>query len=93
MDEGVDPSQMCQSLVDKVSQSKQLMAITDPEILVLFEDWLEGLEKEVASVVKTCGALDAGELAPKLGLSFRGATFLLSKLIREGRIGGSKQPV
>jgi hypothetical protein len=44
MGEGVDPTQMCQSLVDKVAQSKQLMAITDPEILVLFEDWLEELE-------------------------------------------------
>ena len=45
MGEGVDPTQMCQSLVDKVAQSKQLMAITDPEILVLFEDWLEELEE------------------------------------------------
>ncbi len=68
MDEGVDPSQMCQSLVDKVSQSKQLMAITDPEILVLFEDWLEELEKEVASVVKTCGAL--GSICSMICLRF-----------------------
>jgi len=51
MGEGVDPTQMCQSLVDKVAQSKQLMAITDPEILVLFEDWLEELEGEVVSRV------------------------------------------
>jgi hypothetical protein len=44
MGEGVDPTQMCQSLVDKVAQSKQLMAIADPDLLVLFEDWLEELE-------------------------------------------------
>ena len=43
MGEGVDPTQMCQSLVDKVAQSKQLMAITDPDLLVLFEDWFEEL--------------------------------------------------
>ncbi len=87
MGEGVDPTQMCQSLVDKVAQSKQLMAITDPQLLVLFEDWLEELEEEVTSVVKTHGSLDPGEVARKLGLSIRGANFLLSKLKRGGRLG------
>ena len=86
MGEGVDPTQMCQSLVDKVAQSRQLMAITDPDLLVLFEDWFEELEEEVISLVKRYGPLDARELAEKLGLSQRGATFLLSKLNREGKL-------
>jgi len=86
MGEGVDPTQMCQSLVDKVAQSKQLMAITDPELLVLFEDWLEELEEEVVSLVKRHGPQEAKELAGKLGLSLRGATFLLSKLKREKKL-------
>ena len=38
---------MCQKLVDRVAQSKQLMAVADPELLVLFEDWLDELEQEV----------------------------------------------
>ncbi|MCU0596698.1 MAG: winged helix-turn-helix transcriptional regulator [Desulfobacterota bacterium] len=80
MGEGVDPTQMCQSLVDKVAQSKQLSAITDPELLVLFEDWFEELEQEVMSLLDKHGAMSAGELAKKVGLSQRGATFLLSKL-------------
>ncbi|MFZ0927314.1 MAG: hypothetical protein WAN11_01860 [Syntrophobacteraceae bacterium] len=88
MGEGIDPTQMCQNLVDKVAQSKQLMAITDPELLVLFEDWLEELEDEVVTLVKKQGCLDPGELAGKLGLSQRGATFLLSKLKRENRLQG-----
>jgi predicted HTH transcriptional regulator len=83
MGEGVDPTQMCQSLVDKVAQSKQLMAITDPELLVLFEDWFEELEEEVISLVKRYGPMSARDLAEKIGLSQRGATFLLSKLKRE----------
>jgi hypothetical protein len=41
MDEGVDPTKMCQSLVDKVFQSKQLRTVAEPDILALFEDWLE----------------------------------------------------
>jgi hypothetical protein len=86
MGEGVDPTQMCQSLVDKVAQSKQLTAITNPEILVLFEDWLEELEHEVAALAASRSNLMAEDLAAELGLSARGATFLVSKLKREGRL-------
>ena len=80
MGEGVDPEQMCQSLVDKVAQSRQLMAITDPDLLILFEDWLEELEAEVQALLKIHGPIGDQELADKLGLSLRGATFLMSKL-------------
>ena len=86
MGEGVDPTQMCQSLVDKVAQSKQLTAITSPEILVLFEDWLEELEHEVAALAASRSNLMAEDLVAELGLSARGATFLVSKLKREGRL-------
>jgi hypothetical protein len=82
MGEGVDPTQMCQRLVDKVAQSKQLMAITDPDLLVLFEDWFEELEEEIGSLIAEHGPLTPPALAEKLGLSLRGATFLLSKLER-----------
>jgi CRP-like cAMP-binding protein len=85
MGEGVDPTQMCQSLVDKVAQSKQLLAITDPDLLVLFEDWFEELEEEIISL-SGVSPLTATELAEKTGLSVRGATFLLSKLKREGKL-------
>ena len=84
MGEGVDPTQMCQSLVDKVARSEQLLAIADPELLVLFEDWLDELEAEVRILLKMQPALDDHALAGKLGLSRRGAKFLLSKLEREG---------
>jgi hypothetical protein len=87
MGEGVDPTKMCQSLVDKVAQSKQLTAITDPELLVLFEDWFGELEEEIIALISRYGPLDAGGLADQLGLSRRGATFLLSKLKREGKLG------
>jgi hypothetical protein len=88
MGEGVDPTQMCQSLVDKVAQSRQLSAITDPDLLVLFEDWFEELEQEVLGLFKSQGPLDEAQLAAKLGLSMRGATFLISKLKREGKVTG-----
>jgi len=84
MDEGVDPTKMCQSLVEKVARSRQLSAVANPEVLVLFEIWLEELESEVIAFIKKTGSLDPGDLADGLGLSRSGADFLVTKLKREG---------
>jgi hypothetical protein len=87
MGEGVDSTQMCQSLVDKVARSRQLTAIAEPELLALFEDWLEELEAEAIRVVEDGHARDTAELARRLKVSSKGANFLLSKLDREGKLG------
>ncbi len=86
MDEGVDPTQMCQSLVDKVAQSRQLAAVADPSVLALFDDWLEELEDEVLSWVRNTDSLDPSKLAEDLGLSRSGANFLITKLKKEGKL-------
>ncbi|MFO7985093.1 MAG: hypothetical protein R6U38_04465 [Desulfatiglandaceae bacterium] len=78
---------MCQSLVDKVARSRQLTAIAEPELLVLFEDWLEELEEEVISLTKEGNLIpDPSELASRLRMSQAGATFLLTKLRRQRRL-------
>lgn len=67
MGEGVDPTQMCQSLVDKVAQSKQLLlAITDPALLVLFDDWLEELEDAVIEFAGNREHITPEETAQKI---------------------------
>ena len=76
---------MCQSLVDKVAQSRQLMAVAHPEVLGLFEDWLEELEDEVVRLAAK-GPLNARTLAGTTGLSQAGAEFILTKLRREQRM-------
>jgi len=86
MGEGVDPTQMCQSLVDKVARSEQLIAIAEPDLLVLFEDWLEELETEVLTLLKQNAAMDENAIARTLGVSRRGALFLMSKLHRQGKV-------
>lgn len=87
MDEGVDPTHMCQSLVEKVAQSKQLRAVTEPDILPLFEDWLDELEGEIREHVMAAGSADDPlQLARDLGLSDNGAFFMIAKLRREGKI-------
>ncbi len=86
MDEGVDPTQMCQALVQKVAQSKQLLTVADPNILLLFESWLAELEEEVVAYLREHPTGAAVELAESLGLSRSGAAFLMAKLGREGKI-------
>jgi hypothetical protein len=86
MGEGVDPTKMCQGLVDKVARSKQLRSVTDPELLILFEDWLEELEEEVMEFIRQQPESTATDLSKNLGLSLRGATFLMAKLQRETKI-------
>jgi len=86
MDEGVDPTDMCQSLVHKVAQSKQLQAVTDPDILVLFEIWLDELEEEVMTYVRKDPEVDVLDIADRVGLSKSGAAFLVAKLRQEKKI-------
>lgn len=80
MDEGVDPTHMCQRLVHKVAQSKQLLAVADPGILELFENWLDELEDEAMAYLKKHPGAEAPALGADLGLSRSGAEFLLAKM-------------
>ncbi len=88
MGEGVDPTHMCQTLVHKVAQSRQLMAVADPDILALFESWLDELEEEVTAYLKQNPAAGAVDLADNLGLSRSGAEFILAKIQRQGKLQG-----
>ncbi|MEA3230164.1 MAG: hypothetical protein U9Q05_00200 [Thermodesulfobacteriota bacterium] len=86
MDEGVDPKDMCQSLVNKVARSEQLQAVADPDVLVLFEDWLEEFEHEVIAIATQGVAPDPQVLGEKMGISYAGASFLITKLKTEGKL-------
>lgn len=86
MDEGVDPKDMCQGLMDTIGRSDQLKALAHPDLLVLFEDWLEELEQETISAIERIGSKNPADIAKELGLSGSGATFLVVKLGREGKI-------
>lgn len=72
--------------MEKISQSEQLRSVTDPEILILFEDWLEELENEAVSVIKHGDSTAPKDLSRELGLSESGSMFLITKLKRDGKI-------
>ena len=86
LDEGVDPTQMCRSLVDRISRSEVLKTIAEPELLPLFEDWLEELEKELTAQMQDRKNESLIQVAEKLGLSRSGAAFLKAKLEQEGKL-------
>lgn len=71
---------MCQSLVQRIAQSKQLQAVADPAILDLFENWLDELEGEAGAYLDMHPDVDLTVFARDLGLSGSGAVFLLTKL-------------
>ena len=77
---------MCQSLMEKMDQSEQLKSVAHPELLILFEDWLDELEQETIAIVNRSGLKDPDHLARELGLSGSGTTFLVAKLKREGKL-------
>ncbi len=77
---------MCQSLVAKVTRQHQLTALADSELLVLFEDWLEELEKEAIAFVKKSLSPGPSELAQGLGLSPASAASLMDRLKKAGRL-------
>ncbi len=86
MDEGVDPKQMCRRLFDKVARCEQLADEAGPDILMLFEDWLEELEEEVLRIVKATGRAEPESLSEDTGLSRAGVLFILTKLGKEGKL-------
>lgn len=72
--------------MEKISQSEQLRSVTDPEIFILFEDWLEKLENEAVTVIMLGGPTAPEDLSRGLGLSESGSMFLITKLKRDGKI-------
>ncbi len=63
------------------------MAVADPELLVLFEDWLDELEHEViAFLAQHRPGESRGPWRIISGCRSEGRTFLISKLQREGKL-------
>jgi hypothetical protein len=84
MVEGIDPLRMCQMLANTVAESRQLQAEADPEIMALFQDWLEKLEEEAATIAKKNSSINMKEMSAELGLSKSVAVYLIARLHKKG---------
>jgi hypothetical protein len=85
--EGIDPSRMCKTLMDKVADSEQLSSTADPGLLILFEDWLERLEEEIIELSRREGLTGASSVSRKLGLPKRTCELLIDRLKMKGKLG------
>ena len=75
---------MCQTLVERMARSEQLQAVADPDVLLLFEDWMEELELEARGLLRKLPEAGPDQAARALGISPAGAQFLLTKLKKTG---------
>ena len=86
MDEGVDPKNLCQRMATVIDEHAQLESLADPEIRTLFIDWMDELEAEMLADCRRSQPMTPAALAERFRISHQGASFLLEKLKREGKI-------
>ena len=79
MDEGVDPKNMCKSLVTDLMQDAEISEVAVPEIRALFRDWVEELEQETGSFIATQHNVTPEKLAEEFRISEEAAAFLLRR--------------
>ncbi len=79
MDEGVDPKDMCKSLVADVIQDAEIEEIAVPEIRALFKDWMEELYQEIRRLVAAEPNVTPEKLAKGFRISKEAAAFLLRR--------------
>lgn len=86
MDEGVDPKNLCRQIVTTIDEHAELESLANPEIRVLFLDWMEELEQEILAYHKVKHELGTEDLTKRFGVSRQGAEFLLKKMKQEGKL-------
>ncbi len=77
---------MCQRLISAVDIRTKLKKVAPEDVLALFEDWLEEVENQAISLFQENPKLSPEKLAHKLKISAQGATFLIDKMIKEGKL-------
>lgn len=86
MDEGVDPTSMCNRLISSMQQEAVLEALAPTAIRTLFEDWMTQLEKEVLTFVKGKRDVSPEVLAKEFNISLESGKYLVKRLKEEGKI-------
>ncbi len=78
--------QMCEQMTGTVIEVGRLAGFASLELRGLFEEWVKALEGEVIEFLKEKGSCLPADLAAQLKLSEESVLFLISKLVREGRL-------
>jgi hypothetical protein len=78
--------QMCEQMTGTVIEVGRLAGFASPELRGLFEEWVKALEGEIIEFLKGKGSCLPADLAVQLKLSEESILFLISKLVREGKL-------
>lgn len=78
--------QMCEQMTGTVIEIGRLAGFASPELRGLFEEWVKALEGEILEFLKEKGSCPPADLAAQLKLSGESVIFLISKLVREGKL-------
>lgn len=78
--------QMCEQMTGRVIEVGRLAGFASPELRGLFGEWVKALETEIIEFLEGKGSCLPADLAAQLKLSEESILFLISKLVREGKL-------
>ena len=84
-DESFNPMEMCQNMMNTVTNTAKMAGLATPEVQALFEDWAEQVETEVLQVMRQ-GAISPKSIAENIKISEDSALYFISKLVRDKKI-------
>jgi len=86
MGEGGNPMDMCRRMMEGFGKVQEMAAYATPEMQALFEEWVQRMEASVLEFVKEKGTANPQDIAAHLEISAESAVFLVSKLVRKGKL-------
>lgn len=77
---------MCEEMLGAMQKTTEMAAFATPELRLLFDGWLAGLESETLKVLRERGDMAVAPLAETLNISEDATTYLLARLKKQGKI-------
>ena len=81
-----NPKEMCQQMMNSIESTAKLAGLANPEVQLLFEEWVTEVEKEILDLLSKKENLDLEEIAKELKISENSLRYFISKLIRDQKI-------
>ncbi|MCL6611159.1 MAG: winged helix-turn-helix transcriptional regulator [Peptococcaceae bacterium] len=83
---GMNPMEMCKYMTESVAKAAEMGSYATPEVRALFEDWVEEVEKEILTLIKSKGEVQTSDIAEKLKINEGSVIFFISRLAQKGKI-------
>ncbi|MGM0500901.1 MAG: PCI domain-containing protein [Bacillota bacterium] len=81
-----NPQEMCQNMMQSIKSTAKLAGNANPEVQMLFEEWVAEVEQEVLELLKNQDELNIAQIAEKLKINQDSVRYFISKLIRDEKV-------